>query len=65
MHIYKNLYYVGYTGNVEVTNLHFFNFFGEINHAAGDYPGSWNDNSFVVSPGLLCNKLGDEKTPFV
>lgn len=59
----QNAYYEGYTGNVEVTNIFVFNFYGEIIHAGVNYPGSWHDSKVVVASGLLLDRLSDEKTP--
>lgn len=59
----QNAYYEGYTGNVEVTNIFVFNFFGEIIHAGINYPGSWHDSKVVLASGLLLDSLSDAKTP--
>lgn len=59
----QNAYYEGYTGNVEVTNLLVFNFFGEVIHAAVNYPGSWHDSKLASVSGLIFPKLGDDMTP--
>eukprot|EP00171_Calliarthron_tuberculosum_P005428 IDg5428t1 len=59
----QNAYYEGYTGNVEVTNLLVFNFFGEIIHAGVNFPGSWHDSKLAVLSGLIYPKLGDDFTP--
>lgn len=59
----QNAYYEGYTGNVEVTNLLVFSFYGEIIHAGVNYPGSWHDNKVLIASGLLADRLSDAKTP--
>ena len=59
----QNAYYEGYTQNVEVTNLFVWNFFGEIIHAAVNYPGSWHDTKLAGASGLYDPKLLDENTP--
>lgn len=59
----QNAYYEGYTGNVEVTNLLVFNFFGEIIHAGVNFPGSWHDSKLASLSGLIYPKLSDEMTP--
>ena len=59
----QNAYFEGYTQNVEVTNLFVWNFFGEIVHAAVNYPGSWHDTKLAGVSGLYDPKLSDEITP--
>lgn len=59
----QNAYYEGYTGNVEVTCMFVFNFFGEIIHAGVNYPGSWHDKKVVIASDMLLDRLSDAKTP--
>lgn len=59
----QNAYYEGYTQKVEVTNLFVWNFFGEIIHAAVNYPGSWHDSKLASASGLIYPKLSDAMTP--
>ena len=40
-----------------------FNFFGELIHAAVNFPGSWHDNRLASASGLYWPKLSDEMTP--
>ena len=59
----QNAYFEGFTQSVEVTNLFVFNFFGEIIHAAVNYPGSWHDTKLATVSGLYYPKLSDDMTP--
>ena len=59
----QNAYFEGFTQNVEVTNLFVWNFFGEIIHAAVNYPGSWHDKKLAGMSGLYFAKLSDEMAP--
>jgi len=59
----QNAYLEGFTQSVEVTNLLVFNFFGELIHAAVNYPGSWHDTKIATVSGLYYPKLSDEFTP--
>lgn len=59
----QNAYFEGFTQGVEVTNLFVFNFFGELIHAAINYPGSWHDTKLATVSGLYFPKLSDERTP--
>ena len=59
----QNAYFEGFTQAVEATNLFVFNFFGELIHAAINYPGSWHDTKLAMVSGLYFPKLSDEMTP--
>ena len=59
----QNAYFEGFTQGVEVMNLFVFNFFGELIHAAVNYPGSWHDTKLAAVSGLYFPKLSDEMTP--
>lgn len=48
----KNEYYEGYTANVDVSNLFFFNFYGELIHAAVKFQGSWHESWEAWQYGL-------------
>ena len=58
----QNAYFEGYTQAVEVTKLFVFNCFGELIHAAVNYPGSWHDTKLAAVSGLYYPKLLDEFT---
>lgn len=60
---FRNAYYEGHTGNIEVTNIMVFNFFGEIVHAGVNFPGSWQDIKLASASGLINPKLSDEMNP--
>lgn len=59
----QNLYYEGYTFNVQVTSLLVFNFFGKFMHAEVNFPGSWNDSKLECASCLLYPKLGNVRKP--
>ena len=59
----QNAYFEGYTQKVEVTNLFVWNFYGELIHAAINFPGSWHDTKLASVSGLYHPKLDDEMTP--
>ena len=59
----QNAFFEGFTQNEEVTNLLVFNFFGELIHAAVNFPGSWHDNRLASASGLYWPMLFDEMTP--
>ena len=59
----QNAYFEGYTQEVQLTNLFVWKFFGEIIHAAINFPGSWHDNKLAGASGLYFTKLSDEMTP--
>ena len=59
----QNAYFEGFTQGVEVTNLFVWNFYGEIMHAAVNFPGSWHDKKLAGASGLYYPKLSDEMTP--
>lgn len=59
----QNAYFEGYTQNVEVTNLFVRNVFGEIIHAAINFPRSWHDSKLANVSGLIYPNLSDEYTP--
>lgn len=66
-YLYKDLhnaYYEGYTGNVDVTNLFVWNFFGELKHASINYQGIWHDSKLARASGIISPKLSNE-TPEV
>jgi len=49
----QNAFFEGFTQGVEVTNLFVWNFYGELIHAAINYPGSWHDSKLAGASGLL------------
>lgn len=57
----QNAYSEGYTGSVEVTNLFVCNFFGELIHAAINFPGSWHDSKLAHASYLIHLNLSDEQ----
>lgn len=59
----QNVYYEGHASSAEVTDLLAFNFFGELAHAAVNYPGSWHGARLAGAPGLHRKLLSDEKAP--
>ena len=59
----QNAYLEGYTQKVEVTNLFVWNFYGEIIHAAMNFPGSWHDSRLAYISGLIHDKLSDKMMP--
>ena len=59
----QNAYFEGFTQGVEVTNLFVWNFYGELIHAAVNFPGSWHDTKLAGASGLYYPKLSDEMTP--
>jgi len=59
----QNAYFEGFSQGVEMTNLSVFNFFGELIHAAVNYPGSWYDTKLATASGLYFPKLSDSVTP--
>eukprot|EP00172_Hildenbrandia_rubra_P002833 Plantae.Rhodophyta-Hildenbrandia_rubra.ctg40010.p1 GENE.Plantae.Rhodophyta-Hildenbrandia_rubra.ctg40010~~Plantae.Rhodophyta-Hildenbrandia_rubra.ctg40010.p1 ORF type:complete len:233 (-),score=12.26 Plantae.Rhodophyta-Hildenbrandia_rubra.ctg40010:660-1310(-) len=59
----QNPYYKGHTSAVEVTNLLVFGFFGELIHAAVNYPGSWRYTRLASVSGLHRDCLPDDHTP--
>ncbi|CDF33017.1 unnamed protein product [Chondrus crispus] len=59
----QNAYFKGFTQGVEVTNLFVWNFYGELIHAAINFPGSWHDTKLASASGLYFPKLSDEYTP--
>ena len=59
----QNAYFEGFTQGVEVTNLFVFNFYGELIHAAMNYPGSWHDTGLAMVSVFFFPKSSDEMTP--
>lgn len=59
----QNAYFEGFTQGVEATNLFVWNVFGELIHAAVNFPGSWHDTKLAGASGLYFPKLSDEMTP--
>ena len=59
----QNAFFEGFTQNEEITNLLVFNFFGELIHAAINFPGSWHDNRLASASGLYWPMLSDDMTP--
>lgn len=59
----KNAYGEGYTQQEEVTNLFVVNFYGEIIHAAINYPGSWHDTQLAGISVIYNQKLFDATPP--
>lgn len=55
-------YYNGYTGNVEVTYLLVYSFFGEVIHSAVNYTGSWHEKRLALTSGLYHQTLNGEYT---
>ena len=59
----QNAYFDGITQGVEVTNLFVWNLYGELIHAAVNFPGSWHDTKIAGAYGLYYPKLSDGMTP--
>jgi len=59
----QNAYWEGFTQGHEATNVYVWNFFGEIIHAAINFPGSWHDSKVSSASGFYFPKLHDDMTP--
>ena len=59
----QNACYEGCACSEEVTNLFVFNFFGELIHAAVNFPGAWHDSRVAQTSGLPYPLLCDDRTP--
>lgn len=59
----QNEFYKGYTQFLEVINLIFFNFKGEIIHPRMNLSGSWHDRNIASISGLMYPKLFEDMNP--
>lgn len=62
-HGIQNAYFEVYTKSVQVTNLLFINFKGQIIHAVINYPGFFHYSNVLYLSGIIFPKTGEEITP--